>query len=96
MPKNTEIPYWNGLRDMGCCISVNLRLKIRISLDQKHLVTPLSRRHHLQKNFAAAVSQASQLAVKVACIDVDDASSSAPPATSLRESDHSPTHYVDR
>ena len=34
--------------------------------------------------------------VKVECIDVDDASSSAPPTTLLRESDHYPTHHVDR
>ena len=39
---------------------------------------------------------ASKPAVKVACIDVDDASSSAPPATLLRERDHYPTEYVDR
>ena len=35
-------------------------------------------------------------AVKVECIDVDDASSSASPATLLRESDHYPTDHVDR
>ena len=34
--------------------------------------------------------------VKVECIDVDDASSSAPPATLLRESDHYPTDYINR
>ena len=38
----------------------------------------------------------SKPAVKVACIDVDDASSSAPPATLLRKSDHYPTDYVYR
>ena len=38
----------------------------------------------------------SKPAVKVNCIDVDDASSSAPPATLLRESDHSPTDQADR
>ena len=38
----------------------------------------------------------SKPAVKVECIDADDASSSAPPATLLRESDHSPTDQVDR
>ena len=37
-----------------------------------------------------------KLAVKVECIDVDDASSSAPPATLLRESDHYPTGHVAR
>ena len=34
--------------------------------------------------------------VKVECIDVDAASSSAPRTTLLRESDHSPTDCVDR
>ena len=34
--------------------------------------------------------------LKVECIDVDDASSSAPPATLLRESDHSPPVYINR
>ena len=34
--------------------------------------------------------------VKVECIDVDDKSSSAPPATLLCESDHYPTDYVNR
>ena len=38
----------------------------------------------------------SKPAAKVACIDVDEASSSAPPAALLRESDHCPTNYVDR
>ena len=38
----------------------------------------------------------SKLAVKVECIDVDDASLSTPPATLLRESDHYPTNHVDR
>ena len=33
--------------------------------------------------------------VKVECIDVDDASSSAPPATLVRESDYYPTDYVN-
>ena len=34
--------------------------------------------------------------LKVECIDVDGASSSAPPATLLCESDHYPTDHVDR
>ena len=38
----------------------------------------------------------SKPAVKVECIDVGDASSSAASATLLRESDHSPTDQVDR
>ena len=38
----------------------------------------------------------SKLAVKVECIAVDNGSSSAPPATFLRESDHYPTDHVDR
>ena len=37
----------------------------------------------------------SKQAMKVECIDVDEASSSAPPATLFRESDHYPTDHVD-
>ena len=46
----------------------------------------------LQKSFAALAPQARQPTVKVQSIDVDEASSSAPPATFLHESDHYPTN----
>ena len=41
LTKSTQIPYWNGPTNMGCCISVNLRLKVRFSIDQKHSNTIL-------------------------------------------------------
>ena len=41
LTRRTQIPYWNGPRDMECCSGVNLRLKVRFSLDQKHSNTIL-------------------------------------------------------
>ena len=41
LTRSTQIPYWNGPRDMECCIGVNSGLKVRFSLDQKHSNTIL-------------------------------------------------------